>query len=268
MATCPSCGKEYAPPAAFCPNCNAVLDKPDTAAPPPIQQPNAERPTATPVLMPDHAAPQFGDIGVYVVRRLLALLVDVAGVGLLIAIGLLALFERINTNIHPQTADGYRAFLVVVGVGLFLYFWLFEGLVGTTLGKLLFGLGVVRDPDGRVGLARAFARDLLRIVDLALIGFILAAVTPRRKRLGDMLAGSMVVSHRMGALAPIIAIVVLGGIGYLAYAYGDALEKTRALIDSSARLGSSIYQQNAPVEMASPLPSAIATNAASPSPPP
>ena len=268
MATCPACGKEYTPPAAFCPTCNAVLDKPDAPAalPPTAGQapPGARALPAAPILAPARPAPVFGDIGAYFVRRLLALIVDIAGVGLLIAIGLLALFERINTNIHPQTADGYRTFLIVVGCALFLYFWLFEGLVSTTLGKLLFGLGVVRDAGDRPGLGRAFVRNLLRAVDLAGVGFILAALTSRRKRIGDMLGGTMVVSHRMGALAPVVAIVGLGGIGYLAYAYGDAFGKTRALVNSTQQFAPILFAPNAPPPLVSPMPSGTAAPTPSP----
>ena len=246
MATCPACAKDYTPPAAFCPHCGAVLDKPNTGTGPAGISPSAAEPAVSAQAAPRAAAePRFGDAGVYIVRRFLALVIDIVGVGLLIAIGLLVLLERINTNIHPQTPDGFRTFLIIVAAALFLYYWLFEAIIGTTLGKLLFGLEVRHDDGGRVGFLGAFVRNLIRIVDLAVIGFLLAAITPRRKRLGDMIAGTIVPSHRMGAFAPILAIIILGGVGYLAYAYGNAMKHAQDLYNSAQQFGPALLQPSA-----------------------
>jgi uncharacterized RDD family membrane protein YckC len=252
MATCPSCGTEYAPPAAFCSHCGAVLDKPDTGATvaggstQPQPGPSSAGPTTTTYA----AEPKFGDAGIYIVRRFLALVVDVAGVGLLIAIGLLEFFERVKTGIQPQTPDGFRTFAVIVAALLFIYYWLFEAIFGTTLGKLLFGLEVRHSDGARIGFLAAFVRNLIRIVDLAIVGFLLAAVTPRRRRLGDMIAGTIVPSHRMGALAPLVAIVVLGGIGYLAYGYGGAMRHARDLYNSAQQYGPAMLQGATPAPTA------------------
>lgn len=270
MANCPACGKEYSPPSAFCPHCGAVLDKPDTRS---AQEPVSQKEQALPIVSDSmEELPQFGDVGIYIVRRFLALVVDLTGVGLLIAIGLLALLERVKTSIQPETPDGLRSFAVIVAIALFSYFWLFEAVFGATLGKLLFGLEVRRSGGGRVGLWRALARNVLRLIDLAVIGFVLATVTPRRQRIGDFAAGSVVPSHRMGALAPVVAVIVLGGIGYLSYAYGGAMRHARDLYNSSRQYGPQLLEGGAsspapkPAATATPVPSLAATATPAPSP--
>jgi hypothetical protein len=64
-----------------------------------------------------------------------------------------------------------------------------------TPGKRLLGLRVV-DLDGRrLGAARVVARQCLKLVDVAtsMVTFVIAAVTPRRQALHDILAGTLVI---------------------------------------------------------------------------
>lgn len=87
------------------------------------------------------------------------------------------------------------AILIVVWI---LYFTYFEGTEGETLGKKVLHLKVVDVATGQPpSLGRAFVRTLLRIVDwlpaLYFLGFVVAALTDRRQRLGDLLAGTVVV---------------------------------------------------------------------------
>lgn len=81
----------------------------------------------------------------------------------------------------------------------FVYFAVFEGLLGTTLGKRLFGLRVVRAADGRpCGPLAAVVRTLLRLVDnvlFSLPGIAAIISSPRRQRLGDRAAKTLVVSE-------------------------------------------------------------------------
>jgi uncharacterized membrane protein SpoIIM required for sporulation/uncharacterized RDD family membrane protein YckC len=95
---------------------------------------------------------------------------------------------------------GLAAFAVVWG-----YYTLFEGLWrGQTPGKRALGLRVIRDTGHGIGLADAAARNLLRAADLLpppyLLGALLVAVHPKAKRLGDMVAGTVVVRDRPVAL--------------------------------------------------------------------
>lgn len=78
------------------------------------------------------------------------------------------------------------------------YFTFFEGLrAGQTPGKRRVGIRVVQDTGHPVTLADAAARNLLRVADFLpppyLLGGIMVAVHPRAKRLGDLVAGTVVV---------------------------------------------------------------------------
>ena len=75
------------------------------------------------------------------------------------------------------------------------YFTLFEGLRrGQTPGKRWMGIRVIRETGHAVSFADAAARNLLLPVDLfCLLGVFLIAIHPRGKRLGDLVAGTVVV---------------------------------------------------------------------------
>ena len=89
--------------------------------------------------------------------------------------------------------------LVLILFGLWIvYFTYLEGTSGQTLGKRVLGLRVVDLKTGRPpDFSKAFVRTLLRIVDwlpgLYLLGFVVAVLTPRKQRLGDLVADTVVV---------------------------------------------------------------------------
>jgi uncharacterized RDD family membrane protein YckC/uncharacterized membrane protein SpoIIM required for sporulation len=81
------------------------------------------------------------------------------------------------------------------------YFILFEGMRrGQTPGKRIAGIRVVMDTGHAVTLGAAAARNLLRVADFLpppyLLGVLLVAFHPRAKRLGDLVAGTVVVRDR------------------------------------------------------------------------
>ena len=81
------------------------------------------------------------------------------------------------------------------------YFILFEGLRrGQTPGKRVAGIRVVMDTGHPVTFGAAAARNLLRVADFLpppyLIGLLLVAFHPRGKRLGDLVAGTVVARDR------------------------------------------------------------------------
>lgn len=70
---------------------------------------------------------------------------------------------------------------------------------GRTPGKRLLGLRVVRVDGGPVGPGEALVRNLLRAVELPLgyaPGVLAVALGPRRQRLGDLVAGTLVIRER------------------------------------------------------------------------
>lgn len=87
------------------------------------------------------------------------------------------------------------------------YFILFEGFRrGQTPGKRFVGVRVVMDTGYPVTFGAAVARNLLRAADFLpppyLIGALLTAFHPRGKRLGDLVAGTIVARDRPAAAPP------------------------------------------------------------------
>src|SRR5919106_1000735 len=136
--------------------------------------------------------------------RALAALVDMAilggaALGVFIVLGIVAGF-----GVTIGSLGG--AVLLLVGFAVWSgYFILFEGLrQGQTPGKRFVGIRVVSDTGNAVSLSSAAARNLLRIADFLpppyLIGTLLVALHPRGKRLGDMVAGTVVARDRPSQL--------------------------------------------------------------------
>jgi uncharacterized membrane protein SpoIIM required for sporulation/uncharacterized RDD family membrane protein YckC len=89
-------------------------------------------------------------------------------------------------------------FVFVSFASLWGYFTLFEGLRGgQTPGKRRLGIRVVRDTGHPVTFGAAAARNLLRVADFLpppyLLGALFVGLHPRGKRLGDIVAGTVVV---------------------------------------------------------------------------
>jgi uncharacterized membrane protein SpoIIM required for sporulation/uncharacterized RDD family membrane protein YckC len=90
------------------------------------------------------------------------------------------------------------AYILVGMLAYWGYFTLFEALrFGQTPGKRYVGIRVVRDTGHPIDLGAAAARGLLRAIDLfpplLLLDALLIALHPRAKRLGDLVAGTIVV---------------------------------------------------------------------------
>lgn len=67
---------------------------------------------------------------------------------------------------------------------------------GYTVGKKLFGIKVVKENGDQCGLGNAFIRNLFEFIDgmfYYLIGFLVMAFSDKRQRIGDRLAGTVVV---------------------------------------------------------------------------
>ncbi len=82
------------------------------------------------------------------------------------------------------------------------YYFLSEGLLGATPGKLLTGMVIITLEGDRIGWRQAGIRTLLRTIEVNpfILGGIPAAIcilfSPRRQRLGDMLARTIVVRRK------------------------------------------------------------------------
>ena len=113
--------------------------------------------------------------------------------GLLTVIGLMGFFTG---GLFSGFALGVTMFLI--SMGPFAYFIFSEGLMnGVTLGKKMAGIRV-RMLDGTpVTFAAATARNILRVADFLpgfyFIGIVSMFVNPRLQRVGDLVAGTIVV---------------------------------------------------------------------------
>ncbi len=96
---------------------------------------------------------------------------------------------------------GFDIILYCAAVGLLLYFVLLTWLNrGQTLGKRMVGLRVISQNGGAVSLPSAVLRTLLMAADafpvLLLVDVVLLFLSARCQRLGDMVAGTLVVIAR------------------------------------------------------------------------
>jgi len=133
--------------------------------------------------------------------RFLAVFLDLLIQAAAIAVIVLALVKGIGFS-TPARLYVTTGAISLVGVLLILgYFVLFESLnAGRTPGKAMTGLRVVRVTGGPVGVRASLLRNVVRLVDwlpsLYAVGAILILVTRNHQRLGDMLAGTLVVRER------------------------------------------------------------------------
>ncbi len=83
--------------------------------------------------------------------------------------------------------------LILVFFGFFL--WpISEGLFGQTIGKRSFDLKVVKDNYEPIDMKQAWGRFFLGFIDyIFLIGIIIAATNKQNKRIGDMVAKTIVI---------------------------------------------------------------------------
>ncbi len=109
-----------------------------------------------------------------------------------------------NQNLPtPSTAWAVAVMFLLLFVILWGYYLLFEGLRdGQTPGKRMLRLRAVRDGGYSVGFSASAVRNLMRMIDLQpafsyLIGIASVAFTKSGKRLGDIVAGTIVVREAL-----------------------------------------------------------------------
>jgi uncharacterized RDD family membrane protein YckC len=112
--------------------------------------------------------------------------------------------------------SGLSGPVVLVGffAGSFLVDWAyFAGteiaMHGRTPGKKVVGLRVVTRGGGAAGAGALMTRNLVRVVDL-IVGIPLMAFDPLSRRLGDRLAGTIVIHDRAAAAEPLLRRVPAG----------------------------------------------------------
>jgi uncharacterized RDD family membrane protein YckC len=142
---------------------------------------------------------------------------------------------------------------------------------GRSLGKLALGLRVVRDDGGPVRFRHAFVRGLLAVVEIWItfgsVALITSLASSKGKRLGDYLAGTVVVRERVPVAAAPVAPMPPALAGWaasldLSRVPDDLALAARQYLSRSAELAPSVRE-----EMGNRLATALASVTA-PAPPP
>ncbi|HWC19958.1 MAG TPA: RDD family protein [Terriglobales bacterium] len=152
--------------------------------------------------------------------RFIALILDTAVVAF--ACALIDLWALTNWGIFGGGELRITVASLLVGGTLnlllgFLYVWILEATLGSTVGKAIIGIGVVNN-SGRSAMAASAIRNLLRVVDglgFYLIGMLVASCSKFRRRIGDFCAGTYVIEGNLSeftrAAAVLIWLALLGG---------------------------------------------------------
>jgi uncharacterized RDD family membrane protein YckC len=116
--------------------------------------------------------------------------------------GLIAVVIFTGTILFPQFTPVVRKWYLAIGLlvtfSIFVgYFIFFESLwQGQTPGKRYAKIRVIRDDGRPTGLSQATLRALLRPIDDVLsIGFLMIVFNKQEKRLGDLIAGTVVIQE-------------------------------------------------------------------------
>jgi uncharacterized RDD family membrane protein YckC len=136
-------------------------------------------------------------------RRSLAYVLDLAvcyGAAMVLSILLILAamgFAGLNSAVETIGGASEGVILLVLFAAQWLYSFLSEGLTGRSPGKMALDLRVVTISGRPMGFAAAALRNVLRAADVLptayLVGLVSMALTRRFQRLGDLVAGTMVV---------------------------------------------------------------------------
>lgn len=213
---CTQCGFLNAAGARHCGSCGALLPGPAAV------RPDEAVPSASP---PQQAGlPQLARMG----DRFLAVVLDTLLLAAAYAVlGVWAAARWGGLTESGFSMEGQPALIAISATLLagFLYYWFAEALFGATLGKAILGIAVRRTDGGPCGLKPSLIRNLLRLVDgigAYLVGLLIALLSRSRQRLGDRLAGTIVLERPPGAAARValvvLWVVVIAAAGAGAYA--------------------------------------------------
>ena len=138
--------------------------------------------------------------------RLAAFLIDFALQ--ILAIGLVALIMLLGVQRYllPNASGVLLGFVMLAAFVIHFGYFIISELTmnGQSVGKRIFCLRVIRDNGQPIGLAQSLVRGLFRsAVDMIYAGLFVILFSRRHKRIGDMVAGTIVVSeHYSGTGEP------------------------------------------------------------------
>jgi uncharacterized RDD family membrane protein YckC len=122
----------------------------------------------------------------------------------MLACGLDVSITIVLSLIAAGLVNSFGSVAVIAGLVLthLVYFFLFETLWSRTPGKHFFGLRVCQSDGSPCTMRSALIRTLLRIIEVNPVLFgplpagIMLMVTKRKQRLGDLLAGTVVIANK------------------------------------------------------------------------
>ena len=136
--------------------------------------------------------------------RFIAILIDslILGAALFLLIFLAAFILPALNLLGPKSASwGLGIFFLIIFLLFWGYFALFEAFNnGRTLGKRVAKIRVIHQSGRGINFAEALARNLVRVIDYLPgfygVGIAAMFMSKRSQRLGDMVAGTLVVRER------------------------------------------------------------------------
>jgi uncharacterized RDD family membrane protein YckC len=145
--------------------------------------------------------------------RFIAALLDLLVKGaVLLAVGLVTVLTHASSGVLVAV---WSLTAFVVWFGYDVLFELAAG--GRTPGKRWTGLRVVTAEGAAVGPGASVVRNLLRLIDglpgAYLVGIVMVALTRRHQRVGDLVAGTIVIRERRGLAAALTGFVDLAAVG-------------------------------------------------------
>jgi uncharacterized RDD family membrane protein YckC len=149
-------------------------------------------------------------------RRLFAYLVDlIVCYGAAILLSLLIILATAGSGAVGDAVDsttqlGFGIILVILFAAQWVYFVAWEATTGRSPGKMAAGLRVVTTAGRPIGFGPAALRNVLRAADALPTGYAIGvgamALSPRFQRLGDLVAGTMVIVPERPRAATLIRV--------------------------------------------------------------
>ena len=201
--------------------------------------------------MSEPTGTQYGGFWV----RLLALLTDSAIVFLISA----ALLVGAAMALGP---DGMTPAVFAAWAVGFLYWPLMHASKAkATFGKAILGLKVTRFDGRRISILRALWREIAKILSGAvlMLGYLIAAVTPRKQALHDLMAGTYVAREGASRVVPALMLAVAG---FVAPFVVVPMIVGPAVIASMEKMAGEMISEHDPMQQlarpAAPAPKAVA----------
>lgn len=166
--------------------------------------------TAVSIETPEHIVFQYRVAGP--ARRAMAHLVDlvlcyaaVAFIAVIVMIAFVGGLGSLSGAVEDTMKMGIGLLLLALFIAQWVWFVVWEGARGSTPGKRAFGLRVVTVTGRPIGYGQAALRNVLRAADLLptmyLVGVATMALSKRFQRLGDLVAGTLVVQNERAKVA-------------------------------------------------------------------